>query len=164
MAAFDASAWLGARAVRPSTVELAELGRVGPAFFNINLENILRHLHYVAIPLGVASAVNAATVNGLAFPCPFPIKVVGFSVGCESAAGSAATAILAKAPAATPTTFATMLDAAQDIKTAAGYMQDAVILNGAENCAVDDNLRIQVTGTGAGAVVGTAGIVHAFRL
>lgn len=164
MAAFDASAWLGARSVRPSETELAELGRVGPALLNVNLENMLRHMHYVPIQLGVHSTVNNATVQGLAVPMVVPVKVVGFSAGCESAAGSAATVDLHKSAAAAPTSFATMLEAPVDVQTDVGYAQPGEITDGEEDLAIGDFLRLEAIGTGPGAVVGIVGIAHTFRL
>jgi hypothetical protein len=164
MTAFNAATWLGLRTVRPSDDALAQIDRYDTGLHRVALGTIIAGLGYFTLPLTCAATVNNATVEGLAQQAKIPFKVVGADVGVESAAGSACTANVMKAPAATPTVYATMLTAAVDVKTNAGIMQAAAILDGSEDVEVGDRLRLEVIGTGAGAVVGSSGLLHCFRL
>jgi hypothetical protein len=164
MAAFDNAAYIGSRLVAPTEAQLTQAENADPALYKINLGTLLRHINYFQLHLGIAAAINAATVVGMGHVAKIPYKVVAGSVGVESAAGSAATAKFEKSLAATPTSFTDLVEAAVDVKTAAGTMQDVSITDGKEDFAVGDIVRMSCTGTGAGAVVGAVGTLHAFRL
>lgn len=166
MPAFDNAQWIGARTVRPSDAQFAQIRQRDPAFYGVGLDNFLRHLGYFqqVLPLGVAIA-GAAITNGMGVPQVIPCKIVAAQVGCEtSASATSTTGNVHKAPAATPTVYATMSTGPVDIKTGAGTLQTLPVLDGAENVAAGDRLRLQVVSVGAGAVVGSFGVVHCFRL
>lgn len=164
MSVFDASAWVGSRTVRPTEAQLLQMGAYDPGLYKVGMDNLWRHVHYFTIPFTIGTAINANTKSSLELAARIPFKVVACDVGVESAAGSAATADLEKNPSGSPDTWATMSTGAVDVKTGAAEFQNLPILNGAEDIAVGDQLRLTVAATGAGAVVGANAIVHAFRL
>lgn len=108
----------------------------------------------------VATAVNANTVNSVKYPQPWPVKVWAVDVACESAAGSAATVDVRKDDGSD----ASILAAAQDVKTAAGTAQRAYPEEGQEEFAFGDKMYIRAVGTGAGAVVGSQAKVYVQHL
>ena len=163
MATFDASAFLGDRAIRATEAQLETIRNQDPGLYRAGLENLIRHLHYFTIDLSTATA-NSNTKKSVAYVARMPFKVVGVEHGCLSAASTTATSGLEKAPAATPTIFATMQSSLTDIKTAAPVAQAGAILDGAEDFAVGDVLRLSVVSGSAANVVGSNSIVHCFRL
>lgn len=164
MTAFDASAWIGSRAVRPTTAQLDQIANYDAGLYQVGMDNLLRHLHYFTQELQVAAAVNNATVTGPAKIARVPFKCVAVDCVCESAAGSACTVTVEKALAATPTSYASMLEALVDVKTAAGIAQAGSVTSTKEDFAAGDRFRVSVVGTGAGAVVGAMALMHCFRL
>lgn len=164
MAAFDASPWLGERTVRPTEAELQQIANRDTGLHGVGLDRFLRHLGLFVLPFSISTDPNNNTKNSLEFTAKFPFKVVGIHVGCESAAGSAATGDIQKNPTGSPDTFATMSTGAVDIKTAAGDFVDLPVLSGSEDIAYGDQLRFVVVGTGAGAVVGCRALLTCIRL
>lgn len=165
MAAFSNGAWIGSRTIRPTAAQIAQVKDRDPAFYGISMDKILTHMGYFILPLRIAAAVaDANTVSGLAVPALIPFKVVAIQVGVESAANTTALLDVQKSAAATPTSYATMSTGAVDVKTGAGTMQSLPVLDGAEDVEVGGRLKLVATGSGSGAVVGSFGILHAFRL
>lgn len=163
MAAFDAAAFLGPRSVRPTDAQLLIVQRYDHAFGDAGIANAWRHMMYFTLAFTIGTAINANAKSSLELTARFPFKVIGAEVGVESAAGSACVADLEKNPSGGADTFATMSTGAVDVKTAAGEFQNLPILDGAEDVAYGDQIRLTVTGTGAGAVVGANAILHCMR-
>lgn len=165
MTAYDGSALIGPRNVRPTAAQLATIADFDPGLFGggVGLDNLLRHLHYFQIPLRIETAINANTKSSIAMLTRVPFKIVAMEVGVESAAGTTCTGDVEKAPAATPTVFATMSTGAVDVETGAGIMQNLPVLSGHEDVAQGDRLRCTFVAAGAGAVVGACAVLHAFR-
>ena len=164
MSAFDASAWLGDRNVRPTDAVIQQIRNYDAGLYRCGLDQIVQHGGYFVLPLAVNADANATTKTGVAHEARIPFKVVGAEVGAEVAAVSAGTAMIEKAPAATPTTFGDLLEADVDIKTAIGVMQAGEGTDGEEDIAVGDRLRMSVTGIGSGALTGSVAHLHCFRL
>lgn len=164
MAAFNNGQWIGDRAIRPTDEQLLRLQRMDHAFGDVGVALFWRSAGYFPIHFTVHTDPGNTTKSSLEYKARFPFKVVHVQYGCESAAGSAATADLQKNPAGSPDTWATMTTGANDIKTAAGEFVEGEILDGSEDVAYGDQLRLTVVGTGAGAVVGAQAIAHCFRL
>lgn len=164
MTAFDATQWVGSKTVRITDAQVAQMDRYDSGLGAIGVSALWRSAGMFMLPFTLAAAVNNATVVGLAQVARIPFKLVHLDVGCESAAGSTATLDLHKAVAATPTSFATMLEAAVDVQTAAGTMQAASVTDTKEDIAVGDHLRIVGIGGGSGAVVGSSGLAICYRL
>lgn len=162
MAAFDASQYLGDRDIALTAAELAEIDNKQFALFQVNLSKLLRGAAFFTIPLRLATDPNNNTVTGVALPALIPFKVIGVQIGAKTAAGSACTGIIEKDPLGGGA-FATMMNAALDIFTDVGTMQQGVILDGAEDIAVGDELRLSITGTGAGAVTGANALLLCLR-
>lgn len=164
MAVFDSNPWLGNRRVRPSDEDLLTLARYDRAFGDVNVSLFWRYIGYFCIQLRVGAAIAAAgTFNSLELTARFPFKVVGIEAGCESSSTTTTTADIQKNPTGSPDTFATMAGAV-DVKTGAGEYQNVPVLDGAEDVEVGDQIRLQVVAVGAGAVVGSAALLHCFRL
>jgi hypothetical protein len=164
MAIFDATPWLGARTVRPTDAQLLTLQRYDHALGDAGIALAWRHMGYFMIPFTIGTAINDNAKSSLEYTARIPFMVVGAEVGVESAAGSACIADIEKNPAGGADTFATMSTGAVDVKTGAAEFQNLPILDGAEEVAAGDQLRLTVTGTGAGAVVGANALLHCIRL
>lgn len=164
MAAFVNAAWIGDRTVRPTDAQLTTLSNWAAGLGAVDVGFFWRHVGYFVLPLTIHTDPNNNTKYSLALTTKIPFKVVSIDVGCESAAGSAATADIEKNPEGAPDTWATMSTGAVDIKTGAGDYQNLPVLDGAEDVAEGDELRLAGVGTGAGAVVGTQALLHCFRL
>lgn len=162
MSAFDASAWIGNRTVRPTDAELTTLQNWARGLGDVPVAHFWRHAGYFEVDLGIAATVNSATVAGLIWTAKFPFKVVAAQVGVESAAGSAATLDVQVKPSGG--SFASIFTAAVDVKTGAGTAQDASILSGSEDVAYASQIKLVAVGTGSGAVVGSAAKLLCFRL
>lgn len=162
MAAFDDSAWLGVREVRLTDAQLSTLTDWSRGIGNVDTGHAWRYAGFFILPLFVFSAVNDATVAGVAAVAPVPFKVVGAHAGVESAAGSAATAKL-EVDRAGAGSWGDLVEAAVDVKTDAATMQPLEITDGAEDIDAGDEIRLSVTGTGAGAVVGAQAQLLCYR-
>ncbi len=164
MTAFDASSWIGTRNVRVTDAQLALLDQWDAGLGAIGVSTLWRHTGLFILPLTIQTAINANAKNSLEYTAPIPFKVVAIDVGCESAAGSAMVADIEKNPSGSPDTFATMTTGAVDIKTAAGDFVDLPVLDGAEDVAAGDQIRLVGTATGSGAVVGCTSLLVCYRL
>jgi hypothetical protein len=165
MAAFNAAAWLGSREIRPTEDQLEQIANVDPAFYKVGMDALMRHMHYFVLPLNRFTAVvDASTGYSLAHTARVPFKVVAIDVGCESAGGTTGTADVEKNPSGSPDTWATMSTGAVNVKAAAGDRVDLPVLDGAEDIDAGDELRLNMTGTGTGSIVGGQALLHCFRL
>jgi len=162
MATFDDSAWLGARQVRLTDAQLITLTEWSRGLGVVDTGNAWRFSGFFTLPLFIFSAVNAATVEGAAYVAEVPFKVVGAHVGVESAAGSAATGMI-EVDAAGAGSWADLCEADVDVKTDVKTMQPMAITDGLEDIDAGDELRLSVTGTGAGAVVGSQALLFCYR-
>lgn len=164
MAAFDASAWIGARQIRPTEAQLTQIANYDPGLYKVGMDALWRHVHYFVLTLLVATSANATTKYSLEMTARVPFKVVAAEVGVESAGGSACTMDLEKNPSGDPDTYATMSTGAVAVKAAAGSFVNLPILEDSEDVAAGDQLRVAVVGTDAGDVVGAVAQLHCFRL
>jgi hypothetical protein len=162
MAAFDDSAWLGVRQVRLTDDDLDVLTNWSRGLGAVDVGNAWRYAGFFILPLFVFSTINDDTVEGLAYVAPVPFKVVGAHVGAEAAAGSAATGMI-EVDRAGAGSWADLCEADVDIKSDVKTMQPLAITNGSEDIDAGDELRLSVTGTGAGAVVGSQAQLFCYR-
>lgn len=164
MAAFDDSAWLGARKIRFAETSLQTItdysrGTMG----GVDLSFAFRNNGFFILPLSIAAAINDATVTGIAQVAAVPFKVVGAHIGCESAAGTSANGKI-EVDRAADGTWADLVEADVDISSDAKTMQPAEITDGEEDVEAGQELRLSITGVGAGAVVGAIAHLFCFRL
>lgn len=162
MATFNDGPWLGSRTVRPTDAQLTKIDNWDRGLGDIGISNLWRHAHYVVLHFSISATINNATVEGIAVPLRVPLKVVGGDVGCESAAGSAATGMFEVDPLGGGS-FEDLCEADVDILTDVKTMKPVAITDGKEDRAATDEIRLSITGTGAGAVVGAIGTLHCFR-
>lgn len=164
MAVYDASQYLGDRNVRPNTTQLQAMEDADPGLYKCGMAALWRQVGYFQQHYTIHTDPNNNTKYSLAQTARVPFTVLAIDVGCESAAGSAATADIEKNPSGSPDTFATMSTGAVDIKTGAGDFVNLPVLAGAQDVRAGDELRLAVVGTGAGAVVGSQAVLHCLRL
>lgn len=163
MSVLDNSAKMGARTVQPTDAQLAKIRQYDPGLYDVGLSTLLAHLHYFVIPLVLAETPNNNAKNSVALPALIPYDIMAVQHGCKSAAGTAATGDIHKSTAAAPTTYATIQNAATDIKTDADLFVSAAILDGSESVEYGGRVKLIVTGTGSGDVVGAMAYLHCFR-
>ena len=164
MAAFDSSPWIGARTVRPTEAQLQTLLDYARGMGDVPVANFWRHAGYFTISLSRFTAVSNTTAFSVAYTAKIPFKVVAMQVGCESAAATSATGDVQKNPAGDPDTWATMSTGAVDIKTGAGDAQDLPVLDGSEDFAAGDEIRLAILSGSAADVIGGQALLHCFRL
>lgn len=164
MPAFNNVGWVGARRVRPTEAQLQQIAARDTGLYQVGMDVFWRAAGYFLLQFTVHTQANNNTKSSLALTARVPFKIVAVDVGCESAAGTAATADLEKNPSGTPDTFVTMSTGAVDIKTLAGDFVNLPVLAGSEDVEAGDELRLTVVGSSAGAVVGAQAIAHCFRL
>ena len=164
MTAFDNSSWIGARTIRPSAAQLAQIADYDTGLYKVGMDVFWRNAGYFPLQLSIATAIDATTKRSLELTARVPFKVVAIDVGVESAAGSACTADVEKNPSGSPDTYATMSTGAVDVLTLAGNFVNLPVLDGSEDVAAGDQLQLVVAATGSGAVVGSQAVLHCFRL
>jgi len=111
---------------------------------------------FFVIPLMLHTAANNNTKVSLAVKAPWPLTIWAADLGCESAAGSAATADVLVAGA-------TILDAPEDIKTGAGTGQRVAPETGKADVDYNATIALSVVGTGSGDVVGASAYLYCQR-
>lgn len=109
------------------------------------------------VELNPVAAPNDNSKDSLVWTAPFPVKVVAIDVGCGAAGGSAATADVQVNRAGAG--YASVLDAAEDIKTGAGTLQRVAPEDGEEDVDYGDLIKAVFVGTGAGAVTAAKAIL-----
>lgn len=111
---------------------------------------------FYQIDLYVITTANNNTVNSCDFSAPWPFKILAADVGCETAASDAGTVNILIDPAG-GTSYVTILDAAEDVKTGAGVGQRVAPEVDSEDVAYDASIRIaQVASTAANMIGGQA--------
>lgn len=163
MSAFDNAAWIGTRAVRPTDAQLAQIAQRDTGLYQVNMDYFWRHAGYFQQQLSIAATISSTTVEGISTIARVPFKVVAVDLGVETSAGSAATGMVEKALAATPTTWTDLLEADVDVHTGLKVMQAGSVTSGKEDFAAGDRFRASFTATG-GAIVGNRIVMHCFRL
>lgn len=162
MAEVNNAAIIGPRTVRPSGFSEDEqlwklqqydhaLGDAGHAGMHYLPASFYVWFHAAFTP------ANDSTVNSLSVKAPWPLTIWAADVGCESAAGSAATVDIRVGSGS-------VLNAAEDVKTTAGTAARVAPEDGSEDVAYNSAVFIRVIGTGAGAVVGAQAHLYCQRL
>lgn len=117
----------------------------------------LRPASFFVWSLYLFTQPNNDTKESMLVAAPFPLTIWAADVGCESAAGTAATLDI-------EVDGVSILDAPEDIKTGAGTGQRVAPEDGDEDVDYDSTINLSVVGTGAGAVVGAQAHLYAQRL
>lgn len=164
MAAFDDTAWIGPREVRPTEAQLTSIDNIDRGLNDVGRANLWRHIHYFEIRLVQPGTVNNNTLNGHQNLARIPFKVVAIEASALAIAGTSFSVDLTRDPDG-GTTYATMLETAPSLlAAAAGTFDKGEVLDGAEDINEGETWRIEWTGAGAGAVTGGEVILHCFRL
>lgn len=164
MAAFNAAPWIGDRTIRPSDEVLDSIDKRDTGLYQCDMGKLWRNSGYFLLPMRIITTPNGNTKYSPEWTARFPFKVVAAEVACETSAGSGATVDLEKNPSGSPDTYATMSTGAVSVHSGAGDFQDLPILDGSEDVAYGDQLRIAGVGSGSGNVTGIVAFVHCFRL
>lgn len=161
MAQIDNSAVIGPHEVAPSAADLAILRQYDRATHG-GAPQSLYHQYpagFYEMELRVITPANAGTKNGISRKAPWPLKIWAADLGCETAAGSAAT--LDVLTGSSPTSI---FDAAVDVKTTAGTAVRDVPETTKAEVDYDTPMFARCIGTGAGDVVGAAAVLYVQHL
>lgn len=138
--------------------QLHKLNRYDKALGSANHGRMhLRPSSFFVWSLYLFTVPNNNTVESMLVNAPYPLTIWAADVGCESAAGTAATLDI-------EVEGTSILDAPEDIKTGAGQGQRVAPEDGSEDLEYDDSINLSVVGTGAGAVVGSQAHLYCQRL
>jgi hypothetical protein len=163
MAAFDPSAFIGNRNVRPTEDQLATIEQWEAGLGDAAVQRLWRHLQYFTQHLHIAATINGGADISITNAARMPFKLVALDVGCEAAAASADADLLWEPAGSTPG-FTSLLEAVVDIQATAGvYDQSGQITDGKEDIAYGDKFHLSVT-AGAGNCTGAQALLHCFRL
>jgi hypothetical protein len=161
MAEIDKPSWLYPK-VALSAQEIADINRYDPALGGSDRSRaMLIPSSTFLLDLTPAVVANNST-EVKAVVAPFDFQIGEISVGCEAAAGSAATADVKVG--ATAAAAASILDAAEDIKT--GVPEPTTVRPETDKDVVSAGQVIVgvIVGTGAGAVDGASIVATCKRL
>ncbi len=103
--------------------------------------------------LYVLTTANNNTKSSVAVRAPFPLTIWAAQVGCESAASTAGTVDILTQPAAGGG-YTTILDAPEDVKTAAGTVSHVAPEVDSEDMAYNDFVRCDQIASSAADMVG----------
>ncbi len=156
---------IGNHNVRPSADVLATMERYDSGMGKVGHARMHdQPASFICIPLFPTAVANANAKESLPVLLPFGLKILAIDLGCLSAAGSAAVADIHAGVVGGA--FATILDAPEDIKTGAGAFSRITPLTTAveQAYAAGKAVKLIVTGTGAGDVLGAAAYLWCQRL
>lgn len=162
MAAFNSAPYKGE--IGLSEADLTTIREKDGGIYGVGLDAFVRQGRYFTIPLDVHTTANNNTKDSGIYVARFRFLVWGAEFVAETAGGSTGTMDLEKALAAAPTTFATMLEADVDVKTAVGIFQAGSITNGKETIEIGDRLKAQSISGSAADQTGARCILHCIRL
>jgi len=118
----------------------------------------LRPASFFVIDLYVLTTANANAKPSAKIAAPYPLTIWAADVGCESAAGGTGTIDL-------QVDAASILDAAEDVKTGAGTCVRVAPEDGSEDVDYGSTIHIiQTAGGGAGDMIGGQAHIYAQRL
>lgn len=133
------------------------LGAVGHADMHA------RPASFFVIDLYVLTTANNNAKDSCDISAPWPFRLLAADVGCETAGGTTGTVDILVDPAG-GTTYASILDAAEDVKTAAGVSSRVAPEDGSEEIAYNAALKIRQTSGSAANMVGGQGHLYCQRM
>jgi hypothetical protein len=118
MADIDNSSFIGNHSVAPSAAQVETMRRYDSALGNVGTAKAAEAAGAIIIALGIFIPVPASTTkSSVRYKAPFPLDILAVEVGCEAAGGATGTVDVFTDDTVTD---ASILSAAQDVKTAAG--------------------------------------------
>jgi|GEM_PF-3571917 hypothetical protein len=123
--------------------KLSRYDKVGPAVGHDRMH--VYPASFYQIDIYISAPVASTTADSCRQKAPWPLKVWAADLGCESSGGSAATVDLYTDDG---TTDASILDAAEDVHTAAGEAARVAPEDGSEDVEYDSDIYIKCVATG----------------
>lgn len=163
MAQIDNSTFIGNHLVKPTEEQIETMKRYDSALGNV--QHAQHHnvpASAFAIPLVKVEPVPASSnANSLRVKLPFPVKVWAIDVGCEAAGGATGTVDVF---ADDGTTDASILDAAEDVKTTAGTSVRIAPEEGSEELAAGTEVYLKGASGAGGTLDGAQAVLWVERL
>jgi hypothetical protein len=122
-----------------------------------------RPASFYQIDLYILTTANNNAKDSCDISAPWPLRILAADVGCETCAADAGTLDILVDPDG-GTTYASILDAAQDVKTGAGVGQRVAPEDGEEEIPYDAAMKIRQTATTAAAMVGGQAHLYVQRM